>query len=168
MKVCSGILKRALINQTVDEHFHFYNSLTLTDDIVFQRTHFRKSPTNMRRIYTPDAATDDDKPPLQTRTHDQNNKLLKIAILIVSNTSAQEITQAILDLGALCCATPYFEDFLNQPTPIQNTTLKVIYGGLVDLGRGTIHIKVKQNNKYGGLMALSRGSIQIKVKQNKK
>jgi hypothetical protein len=36
---------------------------------------------------------------------------------------------------------------LNQPTPIQNTTLKGIAGGLSALGRGTIKLKVRQNDK---------------------
>jgi hypothetical protein len=122
MKLCSGILKHAS-NKADDEQFHFYNSLLLIDDISFQRTHFRKAPTNIPQLYTPNAATEDDEePPLQKRRHDQNNTLLKIVKLIAINASTKEITQAIIDAGISCCVTPYFEDFLNQPTPIQNTT----------------------------------------------
>jgi hypothetical protein len=148
MKLCSGIPKHTF-NKADDEHFRFYNSLVLTDNIAFQRTHFRKAPTNIPRLYTPDADTDydEEEPPLQTRTHDKNNTLLKIAILIAINTSTQEITQVVVDSGASCCVTPYLEDFLNQPTHIQNTTLKGIYGGLTLLGRGTIQLKVRQNDK---------------------
>jgi hypothetical protein len=43
--------------------------------------------------------------------------------------------------------TPYIEDFLHQPTPIQNTTLKGIAGGLPALGRGTVKLKIHQENK---------------------
>jgi hypothetical protein len=38
---------------------------------------------------------------------------------------------------------PYIDDFIHQPTPIQNTTLKVIAGGLTALGRGTIKLRIK-------------------------
>jgi hypothetical protein len=65
-------------------------------------------------------------------------------ILIATNASAQEIAQAIIDLGASCCVTPYLEDFLNQPTPIQNTTLIGIAGGLTDVVRGTIQLKINK------------------------
>jgi hypothetical protein len=39
MKLGSGILKHSIQNSK-DENFHFYNSLVLTDDLAFQRTHF--------------------------------------------------------------------------------------------------------------------------------
>jgi hypothetical protein len=95
----------------------------------------------MPRIYAPDAATDVEEPPLQIKTYDQNSTLLKVAIPIASNASTHEITQAILDSGASCCVTPYLKDFLNQPIPIHNTTLKGIAWGFVDLGRG-IHLRI--------------------------
>jgi hypothetical protein len=37
--------------------------------------------------------------------------------------------------------------YIHQPTPIQNTTVKGIAGGLMALGRGTIQLKIKQENK---------------------
>jgi hypothetical protein len=88
MKVCSGILKQAF-NKANDEHFHYYNSLVLTDDIAFQRTYFIKAPTNIPQIYTRDAATagNGEELPLQTRTHDNNKTLLKIVILIATKAS---------------------------------------------------------------------------------
>jgi hypothetical protein len=146
MKLCPGILNHAL-NQANDEHFHFYNSLVLTDVIAFQRVHFRKVPKNTPHMYTPDAATNDDELPLQTRTNDQNNTLLKKSILIISNASTQEITQSIIDSGASHCVTPRIKDFLKRPRPKQNTTLKGIAGALAALGRGIIQLKVKQKNK---------------------
>jgi hypothetical protein len=112
------ILKHAL-DHTNDEQFHFYNSLVHTDDNAFQRIHFRKIPTNTPCIYMPGAATNDDELPLQTRSNDQNNVMLKIDILIMSNASTQEIPQAIIDSGESCCVTPHLEDFLNRPTPIK-------------------------------------------------
>jgi hypothetical protein len=112
----------------------------LTDDLAFQRMHYRKISKSTPCLYTPDEATDDDDLPLQTRANDQNKTLLKIAILIASNASTQEITRAIMDPGASCCVTPHI--FTNQPTSIQNTTLKGIAGGLADLDRGTIQLKV--------------------------
>jgi hypothetical protein len=39
MNLGSGILKSS-IQHLLDENFHFYNSLVLTDDLTFQRTHF--------------------------------------------------------------------------------------------------------------------------------
>jgi hypothetical protein len=68
MKLLSGIMKHAF-NQAGDEHFYFCNSLILTDDIAFQRPHFRKAPTNIPQIYTPNAATEDDKEPPLQKTH---------------------------------------------------------------------------------------------------
>jgi hypothetical protein len=57
MKLGSGILK-STVQQLSDENFHFYNSLVLTDDLAFQRTHFRITPPNIPRIYNHDASTD--------------------------------------------------------------------------------------------------------------
>jgi hypothetical protein len=54
----------------------------------------------------------------------------------------KETSHAIIDSGASCCVTPYIEDFIHQPTPIQNTTLKGIAGGLTALGRGTVQLKI--------------------------
>jgi hypothetical protein len=76
----------------------------------------------------------------------QSNELLKIAILIATNACTKETSHAIID-SASCCVTPYIEDFIHQPTPIQNTTLKGISGGLTDLGRGTVQLKIHQENK---------------------
>jgi hypothetical protein len=53
---------------------------------------------------------------------------------------------AIIDSGISCCVTPYIEDFIHQPTPIQNTTLKGIEGSLTALGRGTAQLKIHQDN----------------------
>jgi hypothetical protein len=58
MKLGSGILKTSIQNLS-DEIFHFYNSLVLTDDLTFQRTHFRITPPNIPRIYIHDTASDD-------------------------------------------------------------------------------------------------------------
>jgi hypothetical protein len=147
MKLGKGILKTS-IQELSDENFHFYKSLVLTDDLAFQRTHFRITPPNIPRIYQHDtisARTDD--LPLQNRSISQNNELLKIAIMITTNAGSTETSQAIIDSGASCCVTPHIEDFINQPTPIQNTTLKGIAGGLTSLGRGTIQLKIQQENQ---------------------
>jgi hypothetical protein len=86
MKLGSGILK-TIIQNLSDENFHLYNSLVLTDDLAFQRTHFWITPLNIPRIYNHDAASDDnDDLPLQHRSNLQNNELLKIAILIATHT----------------------------------------------------------------------------------
>jgi hypothetical protein len=147
MKLGSGILKTS-IQHLSDENFHFYNYLVLTDDLAFQWTHFRITPPNIPRIYNHDTASDDnDDLPLQHRSNLQNNELLKIAILIATNTCTKEASHVIIDSGASCCVTPYIEDFLHQPTPIQNTTLNGISGGLTALGRGTIRLKIHQENK---------------------
>jgi hypothetical protein len=154
MKLGSGILKTSIQNLS-DENFHFYNSLVLNDDLAFQRTHFRITPPNIPRIYNHDAASDDnDDLPLQHRSNLQNKKLLKIAILIATNTCTKETTHAIIDSGASCCVTPYIEDFINQPTPIQNTTLKGIAGGLTALGRGTAQLKIHQENKENIILVI--------------
>jgi hypothetical protein len=147
MKLGNGILKTSIQNLP-DENFHFYNSLVLTDDLAFQRTHFRITPPNIPRLYHHDAASDDnDDLTLQKRSNLQNNKILKIAILIAKNTCTKETSHTTIDSGASCCVTPYIEDFLHQPTPIQNTTLKGISGGLTALGRGTVQLKIHQENK---------------------
>jgi hypothetical protein len=77
----------------------------------------------------------------------QNNELLKIATPIATKACTKETAQAIIDSGASCCVTPYIEDFIHQPTPIQNTTLKGISGDLTALGRGTVQLKIHQENK---------------------
>jgi hypothetical protein len=67
MKLGSGILKTSIQNLS-DENFHFYNSLVLTDDLTFQRTHFRITPPNIQRIYNYDMASDEnDNLPLKHR-----------------------------------------------------------------------------------------------------
>jgi hypothetical protein len=86
MKLGSGILK-STVQQLSDENFHFYNSLILTDDLTFQQTHFQITPPSIPRIYNHDASTDDnDDLPLQHRSKLQNHELMKIAILIPTNT----------------------------------------------------------------------------------
>jgi hypothetical protein len=147
MKLGSGILKSS-VQHLSDENFHFYNYLVLTDDLTFQRTHFRITPPNILRIYNHDTATDDnDDLPLQHRSSQQNHKLMKIEILIATNTCTKEKSHTIIDSGASCCVTPYIEGFIHQPTPIQNTTLNGIAGGLTYLGRGTVQLKIHQENK---------------------
>jgi hypothetical protein len=47
MKHGLGILKHSIQNSKI----HFYNSLLLTDDLAFQPTHFRKTATNIPRLY---------------------------------------------------------------------------------------------------------------------
>jgi hypothetical protein len=49
---------------------------------------------------------------------------------------------------------PYIEDFIHQPTPIQNTTLKGIAGGLTALDRGTVQLKINQENKESIIMTI--------------
>jgi hypothetical protein len=67
MKLGSGILKHS-IQSSKDEKIHFYNSLVLTDDLAFQRTHFRKTPTGIPRLYQHDMASDENKDlPMQNR-----------------------------------------------------------------------------------------------------
>jgi hypothetical protein len=147
MKLGNGILKTSIQNLS-DENFHFYYSLVLTYNLAFQRTHFWITPPNIPRIYNHDAASDDnDDLPLQHGSNLQNNELLKIAILIATNTCTKETSHTIIEFGASCCVTPYIEDFINQPKPIQNTTLKGISGGLTALGRGTVQLKIHQENK---------------------
>jgi hypothetical protein len=100
MKLVNGILKTSVQNLS-DENFHFCGSLVLTDDLAFQRTHFRITPPNIPRLYHHDAASDDnDELTLQNRSNLQNNELLKIANLIVTNTCTKETAHAIIDSGA--------------------------------------------------------------------
>jgi hypothetical protein len=146
MKLGSGILKNSIQNLK-DENFHFYNSLVLTDDLSFQRTHFRTTPTNIPRLYQHTTVYDDNEElPLQNRSTIQNNELLKIAILIATNTCKKETSHATIDPGESCCVTPYIEDFIHQTTPIQNTALKGIAGGLTALDIGSIQLKINQEN----------------------
>jgi hypothetical protein len=147
MKISSGILKHSIQNLK-DEDFHFYNSLVLTDDLAFQHTHFRKTPQNIPPLYQHDTVSDTHEYLLlQNISNDQNNELLKIAILIATNSCTTEISETIIDSGASCCVTPYIDDFIHQPTLIQNTTLKCIGGGLTALSRGTIQLRIKQENQ---------------------
>jgi hypothetical protein len=67
--------------------------------------------------------------------------------MIATNACSTETSHAIIDSGTSCCVTPHLEDFITQPTPIQNTTLKGIAGGLTVLGRGTIQLKKQQENQ---------------------
>jgi hypothetical protein len=91
MKLDSGILKHSIQNSK-DENFHFYNSLVLTDDLAFQRTHFRTISNNIPSLYQHDMASDDDKDlPLQNKSTIQNNELLKIAILMATNACTKEM-----------------------------------------------------------------------------
>jgi hypothetical protein len=143
----NGILKTSIQNLS-DKNFHFYNSLVLIDELAFQQTNFQITPSNIPRIYQHDAATDDnDDLPLQNQSNLQNNELLKVAILLARNEFTKETSHAIIDSGASCCVTPYIEDFIQQPTSIQNTTLKGIAGGLMALGRVTVQLKVHHENK---------------------
>jgi hypothetical protein len=147
MKLGNGILKTSIQNLS-DKNFHFYKYLVLTDDLTFQGTHFRITLPNIPRLYHQDAASDDnDDLPLQNRSNLQNNELLKIAILIATNACKKETSHIIIYYGASYFVTPYIEEFIHQPTPIQNTILKGIAGGLTALGRGTIQLKVHQGNK---------------------
>jgi hypothetical protein len=100
MKLGNGILKTSIRNLS-DENVHYYNSQVLTDDPIFQRTHFQITPPNIPRLYHHDAASDDnDDLPLQNRSNLQNNELLKIAILIKTNTCTKETSHAITDSSA--------------------------------------------------------------------
>jgi hypothetical protein len=146
MKLGGGILKSS-IQHLSDENFHFYNSLVLTDDLTFQGTHLRITPPNIPCIYNHDTVTDDNEDlPLQHQSNLHNHELMKIAILIATNTCTKETSHAIIDSGASCCVTPYIEDFIHQLAPIQNTALKGIAGGLTSLGRGTVKLKIHQEN----------------------
>jgi hypothetical protein len=152
MKLCSNIIFQESANAE-NEHFHFHNSLLCTDDIAFQQKYFKKTPKRMPQIYIPDVIKDnkEDEALNQTRKNLQNKSLLKIAVLIAMKAKTPETTQAIIDSGASCCVTPYLENFLIQPTPIHNTTLKEISGGLTAVGRGTIQLKInkpKNNQSY--------------------
>jgi hypothetical protein len=152
MKLGSIILRTSIQNLS-DEIFHFYNSLVLTDDLAFQRTHFWITPPNIPHQH--DAASDkQDDLPLQNRSNLQNNELLKIAVLITTNACTKETSHVIIDSGASCCVTPYFEDFIHQPTPIQNITLKGIVGGLTALGRGTVQLRINQENKENIILVI--------------
>jgi hypothetical protein len=98
MKLGSVILKHS-IQDWKEENVHVCNSLVLTDDMAFQRTHFKKRPPNIPRMYQHDTASDDHE---DYRSNDQNNELLKIAILIATNACTKEISQAIIDYGESC------------------------------------------------------------------
>jgi hypothetical protein len=147
MKLGNRILKTSIQN-LLDKNLHFYNPLVLTDDLAFQRTCFWITPPNIPHLYHHDATSNDnDDLPLQNRSSLQNNELLKIAVLIATNAFTKETSHAMIDSGTSCCVTPYIEDCIHQPTPIQNTTLKGIAGGRTALGRGAVQLKVHQENK---------------------
>jgi hypothetical protein len=154
MRLGNGILKTSIQNLS-DENFHFYNSLVLTDDLTFQRTHFRITLPNIPRLYHHDMASDDKVDlPLQNHSNLQNNEILKIAILIATNACTKETSHTIIDSAVSCCVTAYIEDFLHQPTPIQNATLKGIAGGLTALGRGIVQLKIHQENKENIILSI--------------
>jgi hypothetical protein len=147
MKLGNRIMKTSIQNLS-GENFSFYNSLVLTDDIDFQQTHFRITPPNIPHLYQHDTTSDDnDDLPLQNRSTLQNNELLKIAILISIHSCTKETSHAIIDSSASCCVNPYIADFMHQPTPIQNTTLREISGGLTALGRGLRNSKYTKKTK---------------------
>jgi hypothetical protein len=50
--------------------------------------------------------------------------------------------------------TIYIDDFIIQPTPIQNATLKGIAGGLTALGRKTVQLKINQENKENTILII--------------
>jgi hypothetical protein len=87
-------------------------------------------------------------------SNNQNNELLKIAILISTNACTKEIWQAIIVDGASCCVTPCIDDFIHQPKAIQNTILKGIAGGLTAPGRGTIQLRIKQENQETTILVI--------------
>jgi hypothetical protein len=91
---------------------------------------------------------------LQNRSNIQNNELLKITILIAMNACTKETSHATIDSGASCCITSYIKDFIHQPTPIQNTTLKGIAGGLTALDRGTVQLRITQENKENIILVI--------------
>jgi hypothetical protein len=70
------------------------------------------------------------------------------------NTCTKERTHNIIDSGASCCITQYIENFIHQPTPIQNTTLKGIAGGLTALGRRTVQLRINQENQENTLLII--------------
>jgi hypothetical protein len=104
------------------------------------------------------ASDDTDDLPLQNRSNLKNNELLKIAILIATNACTKETSHAIIDFGASCCVTPYIGYFIHQPTLIYNTTLKGIAGSLAALGRGTVQLKVHQENKENIILIIDNAS----------
>jgi hypothetical protein len=67
--------------------------------------------------------------------------------MIATSTCSTETSQDIMDSGASHCVTPHIEDLINQPAPIQNTTLKGIAGGRTALGRGTIQLRIQQEKQ---------------------
>jgi hypothetical protein len=76
--------------------------------------------------------------------------------MIATNACAKETSHAIIESGASCCVTPHIEDFINQPTPTQNTTLEGIAGGLTALCRGTVQLKIQQENQENVIMILDK------------
>jgi hypothetical protein len=45
---------------------------------------------------------------------------------------------------------------MHQPTLIQNTTLKGIAGGVTALGRGTVHLRINQENKENIILVIDK------------
>jgi hypothetical protein len=79
LKQGSGILKHPIQNSK-DEDLYFYNSLVLTGDLAFPQTHCKKTPPYIPHMYQRNTTWDGyEDLPLQNRSNDQNNKLLKIA-----------------------------------------------------------------------------------------
>jgi hypothetical protein len=108
-------------------------------------------------LYQHAAASDEqDDLPLQNRSNLQNNELLKIAILTATNACTKETSHAIIDSRASYCVTPYIEDFVHPPIPIQHTTLKGITGGLTALDRGTIQLRITQENKENIILVIDK------------
>jgi hypothetical protein len=129
-------------------HHRVASKVIVADDLTFQRTHFRTAPPNIPRMYQHDTSSDEqDDLPLQNRSTIQKNELLKIAVLIALKTCTKETSHAIIDSDESCCVIPYISDFIHQPTPIQNTTLKGIAGGITALGRRTVQLNITQENK---------------------
>jgi hypothetical protein len=93
MKLCSNVL----LQESADgenEHFHFYNSLVLPDDIAYQRKYFKKTPKGMPQIYMPDAIDDNEKMKHQFNQEQSYKKtLLKVAVLITTNASRKSTPQ---------------------------------------------------------------------------
>jgi hypothetical protein len=74
--------------------------------------------------------------------------------MIATNACSKVTSHAIIDSGASCRVTPHIEDLIDQPTPIQNTKLKGIAGGLTTLDRGNVQLKIQQENQENIIMII--------------